>query len=72
MKKESHTSQEVEIEDGDVAYIRMPHTQEGKKVVKSITLRELMQNYKGVDVQSGSSWSFDSACNGGLCGKSVY
>src|SRR5215831_7172480 len=25
-----------------------------------------------VDVQNGSSWSFDSACNGGLCGTSVY
>jgi ferric-dicitrate binding protein FerR (iron transport regulator) len=25
-----------------------------------------------IDVQNGSSWSFDSACNGGLCGKSVY
>jgi ferric-dicitrate binding protein FerR (iron transport regulator) len=25
-----------------------------------------------IDVQSGSSWTFDSACNGGLCGKSVY
>ena len=24
-----------------------------------------------VDVQSGSSWTFDSACNGGLCGTSV-
>ena len=25
-----------------------------------------------VDVQNGSSWTFDNACNGGLCGKSVY
>ena len=25
-----------------------------------------------IDVQNGSSWSFDSACNGALCGKSVY
>jgi hypothetical protein len=25
-----------------------------------------------IDVQNGSSWSFDSACNGGLCGRSVY
>jgi hypothetical protein len=24
-----------------------------------------------VDVQNRSSWTFDSACNGGLCGKSV-
>src|SRR5262249_54935609 len=25
-----------------------------------------------IDVQSGSSWTFDTACNGGLCGKSVH
>ena len=25
-----------------------------------------------VDVQNRSAWTFDSACNGGLCGKSVY
>src|SRR5215469_1441621 len=25
-----------------------------------------------VDVQNASPWTFDSACNGGLCGKSVY
>jgi ferric-dicitrate binding protein FerR (iron transport regulator) len=25
-----------------------------------------------IDVQNRSSWSFDSACNGALCGKSVY
>ena len=25
-----------------------------------------------VDVQNGASWTFDSACNGLLCGKSVY
>jgi hypothetical protein len=25
-----------------------------------------------VDVQNGSPWTFDSACNGRLCGKSVY
>ena len=25
-----------------------------------------------IDVQNRSSWTFDSACNGRLCGKSVY
>ena len=25
-----------------------------------------------LDVQNRSSWTFDSACNGGLCGRSVY
>ena len=25
-----------------------------------------------IDVQNSSPWTFDSACNGGLCGRSVY
>jgi hypothetical protein len=50
MKKETHTSHEMQIEDGDVAYIRMPHTEQEKKVAKSIMLRELVQEYKGFDV----------------------
>jgi hypothetical protein len=25
-----------------------------------------------IDIQNGSPWTFDNACNGGLCGKSVY
>ena len=25
-----------------------------------------------IDVQNRSSWTFDTACNGGLCGKSTY
>jgi hypothetical protein len=50
MRKETHTSHEIQIEDGDVAYIRMPHSTQDKKVVKSITLRELMREYKGCDI----------------------
>ena len=29
-------------------------------------------NNVNIDIQNGSDWTFDSACNGGLCGKSVY
>ena len=29
-------------------------------------------NNVNIDVQSGSDWNFDSSCNGGLCGRSVY
>ena len=25
-----------------------------------------------IDIKTGSSWTFDTACNGGLCGKSTY
>ena len=25
-----------------------------------------------IDIKNGSSWTFDNACNGGLCGRSVY
>jgi hypothetical protein len=25
-----------------------------------------------IDVKNRSSWTFDTACNGGLCGKSTY
>ena len=25
-----------------------------------------------IDIKNGSSWTFDTACNGGLCGKSTY
>ncbi len=50
MKKETHISQEIQIEDGDVAYIRMPQAKQDKKVIKSIRLRELMKEYKGADI----------------------
>jgi len=50
MKREIHTSQEIQMENGDVAYVRMPKTEQGKKIVKSIMLRELMKDYKGFDI----------------------
>jgi len=52
MKIETYISkaQEIQMEDGDVAYISMPQAQQDKKVIKSIRLRELMKEYKGVDI----------------------
>ena len=52
MKKETYISkaQEIQMEDGDVAYISMPQAQQDKKVIKSIRLRELMKEYKGLDI----------------------
>lgn len=50
MKKETHTSHEVQIEDGDVAYVKMPRAEQDKKVAKSIMLRELIKDYKGPDI----------------------
>jgi hypothetical protein len=50
MKKETHTSQEIQTEDGDVAYVKMPQAAQDKKVAKSIMLRELIKEYKGFDI----------------------
>ena len=50
MKKETHSSHEIQMEEGDVAYLRMPRTGQDKKVAKSIMLRELMKGYKGYDI----------------------
>jgi len=50
MKKETHTSHEIQIEDGDVAYVKMPQAEQDKKVAKSIMLRELIKEYKGPDI----------------------
>jgi hypothetical protein len=50
MKKETHTSHEIQIEDGDVAYVKMPQAEQDKKVAKSIMLRDLIKEYKGSDI----------------------
>ncbi len=50
MKKETHTSQEIQIEDGEVAYVRMPKSKQEKKIFKSMMLRDLMKEYKGYDI----------------------
>ena len=50
MKKETHSSHEIQMEEGEVAYLRMHRTGQDKKVAKSIMLRELMKGYKGYDI----------------------
>ena len=50
MKKETHSSHEIQMEEGDVAYVRMPQAERDKKVAKSIMLRELIEGYKGYDI----------------------
>ena len=50
MKKETHTSHEIQMEDGDVAYVKMPRAEQDKKVAKSIMLRDLIKEYKGSDI----------------------
>ena len=50
MIKETHSSHEIQMEEGDVAYVRMPRARQDKKVANSIMLRELMKGYKGYDI----------------------
>jgi len=50
MKKETHSSHDIQMEEGDVAYVRMPQAEQDKKVAKSIMLRELIEGYKGYDI----------------------
>jgi len=50
MKKETHSSHDIQMEEGDVAYVRMPQAEQDKKVAKSIMLRELVEEYKGYDI----------------------
>ena len=50
MIKETRLSHEIQMEEGDVAYVRMPQAEQAKKVAKSIMLRELMEVYKGYDI----------------------
>jgi uncharacterized protein YuzE len=51
MKKEQNTSHHLQLEDGDVVYIRLPSFEKGTKVAKSVSLRELVKDYKGYDVE---------------------
>jgi hypothetical protein len=38
------------MEEGDVAYVKMPQAKQEKKVAESIMLRELIKGYKGYDI----------------------
>jgi hypothetical protein len=50
MKIETHKSHEIRMEEGDVAYVKMPQAKQDKKVAKSTMLRDLMKGYKGYDI----------------------
>jgi uncharacterized protein YuzE len=39
------------MESGDVAYVRMPGFEKGMKVSKTISLRELVKDLKGSDLE---------------------
>ena len=47
MKHESHSSHEISMDLGDVAYIRLPGFTEGAKIAKTVSLRDLMEDYSG-------------------------
>lgn len=48
MKDETNTSHHVQMNNGDVAYIRMPGFDRGAKVSKPLSLRELVKHVKGL------------------------
>lgn len=51
MKDETNTSHAIQMDPGDVAYIRMPGFEKGMKVSKTISLRELVKDLKGSDLE---------------------
>lgn len=51
MKHETNTSHDIQMDDGDVAYIRLPGFEKGVKVAKTVSLRELVNDFKGSDVE---------------------
>jgi len=51
MKHETNTSHHIQMNEGDVAYIRMPGFDRGSKVSKTVSLRELVKNLKGSDLE---------------------
>jgi hypothetical protein len=51
MKREQNASHNIQLEDGDVAYIKLPGCEKNTKVAKTISLRELVKDFKGYDVE---------------------
>jgi uncharacterized protein YuzE len=51
MKDETNTSHHIQMDNGDVAYIRLPGFDRGAKVSKTISLRELVKDLKGSDLE---------------------
>jgi hypothetical protein len=51
MKDETNTSHDIQMNNGDVAYIRLPGFERGNRVSKTVSLRELVKDFKGSDVE---------------------
>ena len=51
MKDDISTSHDIQLEPGDVAYIRMPGFEKGMKVAKTISLRDLAKGVQGSDLE---------------------
>jgi len=64
-KHEIRTSHNVELTTGDVAYIKLPEFKEDAKVKRTISLRDLVQDFKGTDVE------FDFSEDGTLLGIEI-
>ena len=47
VKHETHTSHHIGMELGDVAYIRLPGFEDEAKVSKTISLRDIVKDFKG-------------------------
>jgi hypothetical protein len=50
MKHDLNASHDIQLEDEDVAYIRLPRSSENPKIVKNINLSDIIAGYKGCDV----------------------
>jgi len=51
VKQQTRKSHDIEIELGDVAYIRLPGFEKGAKVSKTVSLRDLVKDLKGPDLE---------------------
>ena len=50
MKRETTASHDIQIDKDDVAYVRLPDFELGMKVSKTLSLREIIEDYKGCEV----------------------
>jgi hypothetical protein len=51
VKDRTTTSHDIEMAFGDVAYIRLPGFEKGAKVSRTVSLRDLVKNLKGADIE---------------------
>ena len=66
VKHESHSSHEISMDLEDVAYIRLPAFKEGATISKTISLRDLVENYSG-----GTDVELDFSAEGVLMGIEI-